>query len=251
MMNFRVFLMGVFLILFSSTNYTEPTASSIQLGIENKYEQLNDYSKKLYESLDKNLSKPAYKVFHNAIAGFFKLKASHHFENNLLTVIDFSLPSTQERMWIIDILEQKIIYQTLVAHGQKSGNLYANQFSNIPSSHQSSLGFYLTDKPYTGKHGTSLYLDGVEQGINDKARERAIVIHSADYVSYDFIQKHGRLGRSHGCPAIPKKNHEEIIRLLAGKSCLYIYHDTPEYHTKTYIKPDEESLTALINFLKE
>lgn len=251
-MIFRIFLMGVFILLFSTTSFTESASLSSPLLEDHlSYAQFENYSKKLYESFDEDASKPSYRVFQKAVVGFFKLKASDRLENNLLTVIDFSLPSTQERMWVINMLEQKIIYRTLVAHGQQSGSLYATAFSNRPSSHQSSLGFYLTAKPYTGKHGTSLRLDGVETGINDKARERAIVMHSADYVSYDFIKKHGRLGRSYGCPAIPKEKHEEIISLLAEKSCLYIYHPSPEYHAKTTFKADEKSFAALMSFLEE
>jgi hypothetical protein len=243
--------MGVFLILFTATSYTESSMARVQLVNESSLDQFERYSKKLYERLGNDKSKPNYKVFHKAVIGFFKLKASDRLENNLLTLIDFSLPSTQERLWVINLLEQKIIYRTLVSHGQNSGSLYANVFSNTPSSHQSSLGFFLTAKPYIGKHGTSLRLDGVEKGINDKARERAIVMHSADYVSYDFIKKHGRLGRSYGCPAIPKEKHEEIIGLLAGKSCMYIYHNSYEYHVKSSFKADEESFAALMRFIEE
>lgn len=247
----RLFLIVSFIFLFSSASNTEPNRLDEKLEILDDQVKLENFSKNLYKSLGEENLRPNYPAFRAAIEGFFKLKTSNQLGSNLLTIIDFSLSSTKERLWVINLIEQKIIYRTLVAHGQESGNLYANKFSNIPSSHQSSLGFYITDKVYTGKHGISLRLDGVEKGINDKARERAIVMHSADYVSYDFIEKHGRLGRSFGCPAIPIEKHEKIIRLLAGRSCLYIYHTAPDYHAKSRMKGDEEIISGLMSFIKE
>jgi hypothetical protein len=154
-------------------------------------------------------------------------------------------------MWIVDVDKMKIVRQSLVSHGRNSGELYANKFSNITSSYQSSLGFYTTGDIYTGKHGMSLYLDGVEKGINDNARERAIVIHSADYVSKNFIASNGRLGRSQGCPAIPVEDHKKVISLISGGSCLYIYHPQDMYHSKTGIVGQEIALAGMIKFFDE
>jgi hypothetical protein len=141
----------------------------------------------------------------------------------VITIIDFSLPSDKERLWVLDLKQGKVLFHCLVSHGRNSGELMAEKFSNIPGSNASSPGFYTTGETYIGKHGFSLKLDGLEMGINDKARTRAIVMHGADYVSTDFIRKHGRLGRSFGCPAVPQELSEEIIQTIKGGSCLFIY----------------------------
>ncbi|HMM11548.1 MAG TPA: murein L,D-transpeptidase catalytic domain family protein [Bacteroidales bacterium] len=144
--------------------------------------------------------------------------------NKLVTVIDFSLPSTEKRLWTFDPANGQLLFNSLVAHGQGSGENIAENFSNIPQSYQSSLGFFLTAQPYNGKHGTSLRLLGLEAGINDKATERAIVVHGADYVSERFIAQYGRLGRSHGCPALPQEFVDSFISATANGSLLFIYH---------------------------
>jgi hypothetical protein len=115
------------------------------------------------------------------------------------------------------------LYNSYVAHGQKSGEEEAEVFSNRENSHQSSLGFYLTDNTYIGKHGLSLRLDGLTRGLNDNARKRNIVVHSADYVSEEYIKKNKRLGRSWGCPALPVEGYEEVIELIKDKSLLFVY----------------------------
>ncbi|MBK9291092.1 MAG: murein L,D-transpeptidase catalytic domain family protein [Bacteroidetes bacterium] len=147
--------------------------------------------------------------------------------NPVMTFIDYSLPSTEPRLWAFDPATGKVLLHSLVAHGQQTGENQAVHFSNRDGSHQSSLGFYLTDEVYHGNHGLSLRLRGLEEGINDRAFDRAIVIHGADYVSDDFIRQHGRLGRSHGCPALPHENVPEFIRLTAKGSLIFVYH--PEY----------------------
>ncbi|MFZ0280352.1 MAG: murein L,D-transpeptidase catalytic domain family protein, partial [Bacteroidales bacterium] len=128
---------------------------------------------------------------------------------------------------------------------------YASHFSNTPSSYQSSLGFYITGDTYIGKHGISLILDGVEPGINDKARERSIVMHGADYVSKSFIREYGRLGRSFGCPSIPLEDHERIINLLSGMSCIYIYYPDESYLASTHLFATEPALKGINSFLNE
>jgi len=137
----------------------------------------------------------------------------------LLTVIDFTLPSTQRRLWIIDMQAQKIL----------SGLLHAEQFSNRPESYQSSLGFFKTGETYQGKHGYSLRLDGLEKGINNQARNRAIVLHGADYAKEDFLKSAGRLGRSLGCPAVPTELASSIIQLIKDGTLLFVYGKDPDY----------------------
>jgi hypothetical protein len=160
-------------------------------------------------------------VFSLAIRGSDKINAFK--KKNLITIIDFSKPSTEKRFFVIDIVKKRLLFQTFVAHGKNSGGNSATTFSNKSESLKSSLGFYLTAETYTGKHGYSLKLDGLEKGINDNARVREIVIHGADYVSQEFIKKYGRLGRSWGCPALPVEISKEIIDVVSNGSCIFIY----------------------------
>jgi hypothetical protein len=204
-----------------------------------------------YKALNCDVPKPEYEVFTKALTGFFNLKSSDKIKNNLLTIIDFSLSSKVERMWVVDMNKIIVVHHSLVAHGRNSGDEFATSFSNKPSSYQSSLGFYLTDEIYYGGHGMSLYLDGVEPGLNDKARERAIVMHGADYVSRNFIQSYGRLGRSFGCPSIPMENHEEIITMLSGHSCIYIHYPDEKYLNTSRMFTMETALSGIYRFLNE
>ena len=160
-------------------------------------------------------------VFNFALIGYRQTDKIR--KKNLLTIIDFSKPSTEKRCFVVDIDKRKLLYHCLVAHGKNSGDNFASSFSNKPESLKSSLGFYLTAETYSGKNGYSLRLDGLEKSFNDNARSREIVIHGADYVSEDFIEKHGRLGRSWGCPALPVEISGEVIDKISKGSCLFIY----------------------------
>jgi hypothetical protein len=173
------------------------------------------------------LSPPSLPVLELALNGYTQLQGK--LKKPLLTVIDYSLPSTKKRLWIIDLEHQKILLHTVVAHGRNSGGLLAEKFSNRPESYQSSLGFFKTGEAYHGKHGYSLRLDGLEAGINDQARARAIVIHGADYAKETVAVTAGRLGRSWGCPAIPPDLSTPLIKLIKEGSLLFIYGKDPNY----------------------
>jgi hypothetical protein len=167
---------------------------------------------------------PSIPLLQTALAGYELLLEEQSVSRpEVITIIDFSLPSDKERLWVLDLIQGKVLFHCLVSHGRNSGEIMAENFSNTPGSNASSPGFYVTGETYIGKHGLSLALDGLEMGINDKARARAIVIHGADYVSIEFIRKYGRLGRSFGCPAVPKELSKEIIQTIKGGSCLFIY----------------------------
>jgi hypothetical protein len=169
-------------------------------------------------------------AFKSCIEVYKRLTEKGEISNDtVITIIDFTKSSNQERLFVIDMIKGKVIYKSLVAHGENSGENYATSFSNKPESHQSSLGYYLTGKPYVGMHGYSLMLDGLEKGINDNARNRAVVIHGAAYVSQRFIENHGRLGRSFGCPALPEEKASEIIAAIREKSLLFIYSSDRNY----------------------
>jgi hypothetical protein len=148
---------------------------------------------------------------------------------DVLSIVDFSLPSTKKRLFVIDLVNGRLLFNTLVAHGRNSGRLTATRFSNRDNSLMSSLGFYLTGDPFIGQHGYSLRLEGMEKGWNDHAWQRAIVLHSADYVSEEHIQQWGTLGRSEGCPAVPEEMDGAIIDQIKGGSCLFIYAPNQRY----------------------
>jgi hypothetical protein len=192
--------------------------SSVRNTVETKAETI-------YNSLiTNNFKLPNKNSFTAAFEGYFKLKEQGVFQKEILTIIDYSLSSNQDRLWVIDLKNNSILYQSLVAHGRNSGQEYAAKFSNISESYKSSLGFYVTGETYFGKHGYSLRLDGLEKGVNSNARERAIVVHGADYVSEKFISQNGRLGRSLGCFALPQELKQELIDLIKDKSCLFAYY---------------------------
>ena len=141
-----------------------------------------------------------------------------------LTVIDYSRPSTAKRLWVFDLRERSLLYEELVAHGSGSGMDMATAFSNEPESHQSSLGLFRTDSSYVGRNGYSLRLHGLEEGFNDMAYERAIVMHGAPYVSEDAIKQQGRLGRSWGCPALRAGVAREVIDTVKGHGLVFAYY---------------------------
>ncbi len=162
----------------------------------------------------------AFEVFLPAMKGFYNYNFT---KTDKIVIVDYTKPSTQKRFYIIDLKNKSLLNSELVAHGKNTGANLATEFSNKPESLKSSLGIFKTAETYHGKHGFSLRLDGLEPGKNDNARKRAIVIHGAKYVSKSFASKHGRLGRSWGCPALPVSKTKEIINKISGGTCLYIH----------------------------
>lgn len=195
----------------------------------------NDYVEFYNQLHDSELSLEGLKY---ALTGFRKISDEYtHVNKNLLTIIDYSCPSVAKRLFVIDLLKNEIVFKSYVAHGRNSGLNHAESFSNRIQSHKSSLGFYITGSTYDGKHGYSLRLKGIEAEINDNAWKRAIVMHSASYVSEDFIQRNGRLGRSHGCPAVPVENHQYLIDLIKNNTCLFVYYPDNSYLSESgYLK---------------
>lgn len=168
------------------------------------------------------IPEPAINVAFN---GYHYLKQKNLLSNDsLLTIIDFSKSSTEKRFFILDLKNEKIIKNTLVAHGMNTGEQNAESFSNELNSNKSSLGLFITQGTYEGKHGYSLRIQGMSKGLNDNVFKRAVVIHGADYVSDSFIKQTGRIGRSFGCPALPLEESREVIDLIKDGTCLYIYH---------------------------
>ena len=190
----------------------------------------------IYDSLHLNLAGLSKEAYEHAKKGFDKLVAQGKVLNDsILAIVDFSLPSSQKRLFVIDTRNYKVLHNSLVAHGRNSGEAMARSFSNMPESFKSSPGFYVTRNTYNGSNGYSLKLDGLEKGINDKAYERAIVMHGADYVSEAFIHARGFIGRSYGCPAVPVAQAKPIINTLKDGSCLFIYTPDESYLNRSSI----------------
>lgn len=167
-----------------------------------------------------------WKAFRQAVAGYHKITGR---KRDVLTLIDFSRPSTEKRLFVFDMQRCRLLFSSVVSHGRNSGGNYATSFSNERGSYKSSLGFYLTETTYQGRNGYSLILNGLERGINDRARERAIVMHGAAYADPSVADRGGRLGRSFGCPALPRKLTRPIIDAIKGGSVMFIYAETPDY----------------------
>lgn len=178
-------------------------------------------------------------VFKKALIGYYNFKTTQLVTGKkaILTIIDFTKKSSQKRLWIVDLASNTLLFNTLVAHGQGSGLDMATNFSNLANSHQSSLGFYITSETYFGKHGLSMKLEGMDKGYNTNARDRAIVVHGAEYVSQSFVDQTGRLGRSHGCPALPVELTKTIIETIKGQTCLFINGPADNYKSN-YLDQD-------------
>lgn len=190
-------------------------------------------SMEIYDSLHLDELGLSKMVFRMAVKGMEKLSNAGKLKGHVISIVDFSQPSTNKRLYVIDLDNYELLYHTWVAHGMKSGKTMAKLFSNKPSSNKSSLGFYVTGEAYQGSNGYSLKLQGVEKGINDFAYRRAIVIHGADYVSEQFISSQGYIGRSKGCPAVPLDVCQPMIDQIKDGTCLFIYHPTSTYRSRS------------------
>ena len=243
-------ILSLTIVSWKPANVTPPIAEKPSGAVE----LLQKYIDNIYESAQLQESGLAFNVFKKALTGFINLKQSAMLpqSSSVLTVIDFSLPSREKRMWIIDIANKSLVLNTWVAHGERSGFDIPDHFSDRVDSRESSLGFYLTDNVYMGDHGRSLKLDGLDEGFNANARKRSIVLHAAPYVCQEVIDQHGRLGRSFGCPAVSPDVIDEVIETIKDKNVIFINGNSERYHSKYldenlaahYIANSDSSVTA-------
>ena len=190
--------------------------------------------KSVYDSLHLNLKGLSRQAFDFAKQGLQKLIDEGKLLNNsIISIVDFSLPSNQKRLFVLDLENYKVLFNTLVAHGKNTGREVATSFSNQNESYKSSPGFYMTKETYQGKNGYSLKLEGLERGINDNAFERGIVIHGASYVCNEYVNSQGYIGRSQGCPAVPVEINRPIINTIKNGTCLFVYH--PSYISRSSV----------------
>lgn len=179
-------------------------------------------------SAQPNLVPPSPKVLKLGLEAYQKAKVRGLVRRPVLTIIDYSKPSTQARLWVLDLRTNRVLLHDYVAHGKGSGEENPVRFSNRPQSLESSLGVYLTGSPYRGHHGYSLRLVGLEKGINDRAFSRDIVVHAASYASAQFLKLHGRLGRSFGCFAVRPQISMALINTIKKGTLMFVYY--PDKH---------------------
>ena len=219
----------IFYFIFSLSLFAEVKFSNdFNLDIKKKFSDLE--IKTMYRELCLN-DKVSFSCFNNAMHGLEKIENLEIFGNSnddLLVMVDYTKPSTEERLFIIDLRKKQLLISSLVAHGRGTGDLYATNFSNKNNSYSTSSGFYLTGNIYNGKNGASLQLHGLEKGKNDNAIKRTIVMHAAEYANKKFAEKYGRLGRSKGCLALPTELNIKIINLISGGVVLYVHTNLDE-----------------------
>jgi hypothetical protein len=217
---------------------SKKTANKITKAISAK-EHFVQYIEDIYNTAQLNETGLDMTVFEKAVTGYFNLKAANKVPqySSVITIVDLAKSSCTKRMWIVDLINKDLVLNTWVAHGNGSGGDVPEYFSNASDSHASSLGFYITEGIYNGKHGRSLKLNGMDAGFNDNARTRSIVVHAAPYVSQGSIEQLGRLGRSEGCPAVSPKIAKKVINTIKGGSVLFINGNDSSYTSK-YLNAD-------------
>jgi hypothetical protein len=214
------------LTLCSSVSYSFPISWLVTSFISNKealgtqqwFKQQTDIIKAQAGNIDP-------RVLHLSLVAYVKARSQGMDRKELLTVIDYSKPSSEKRLWVFDLKHGKTLFNTWVSHGKNTGDLIAKSFSNKPGSLKSSIGVFVTDNgTYNGGNGYSLRLHGLEQGINDNAYNRDIVIHGAWYVNSDTIKQHGKVGRSWGCPAVEEKTAPALIDTIKDNTVIVAYY---------------------------
>ena len=222
------------------TNVETASSNAVVYKTVNTKPSLIEEKMMIYDSLDLGSLGLSREAFEYALTGFSNLlNAGKIRKDNILSILDFSLPSGKKRFFVIDLATGELVFNTYAAHGKKSGTTTATKFSNKPNSNQSSLGFFITGETYNGKHGCSLRLDGKEKGINDNAMSRGIVMHSASYVDESIIARQGFIGRSQGCPALPGNVSKSVIEKIKNGSCLFIYSPNKYYVAHSKILNDK------------
>jgi hypothetical protein len=235
----KILLLVLSLLCFSFANINQQYSSlKVKLSsFENSprhvkltRDNFEDSVKQLYDHIDLKSYKLSYNVFKMGMIGYHSLQSEGKVgDRNVITIIDFTKPSTAKRFYTIDLDTKKVKFHSLVAHGRTTGENIAKTFSNKPHSNASSLGFYITGETYVGSKGYSLRLDGQEKKYNGNIRSRAVVIHAADYVSESWIKKNGRIGRSQGCPALPKEINKSVINTIRNKTVIFAYYKDDNY----------------------
>jgi hypothetical protein len=218
------------LVLFS---FARASKTNVESAVIVKTDSSFEIKKALVDSLETELNLDSVglsrEAVEYAVKGYEKLLTDGVVNNDqYLTIVDFSQNSRKKRFYIIDMKNHELVWNTYVAHGKNSGLDSAARFSNAPNSEESSLGFYVTKSTYTGKHGKSLRISGLENGINDNAEARGVVVHGAAYVNADRVNS-AYMGRSQGCPALPQNEYAKVIDIIKDGSVMFIYSPSENY----------------------
>jgi hypothetical protein len=223
-------------VTVNSTNPVPVVYTTAKKVVKTAAEKLAEEAQNLYSEMDLKSMGLSLNAFQYALKGYkYLVEKGKVVRNEVLSICDFSQSSRKKRFYVIDMAEKKVLINTWVAHGHNSGGEFARSFSNSPESHKSSLGFYVTGNTYYGSHGLALKIEGLEKNINDKADKRNIVIHGSDYVGEEFLSRSPINGRSYGCPALPYEETDKVIEAIKDGSCLFIYHPTKSYITKSKV----------------
>lgn len=213
-----------------------PTCQASESNIEGLSARFEGHVRFLYGAIGLQNVGLDLTCFRYALIGYYNLKRHDAIsKRGIISIIDYRKSCNEKRFYVIDLINKKVLYHTLVAHGRHSGVIYARDFSNEPGSFKSCLGFFVTGDIYDGDHGYSLRLYGKEKGFNDKARARRIIVHGAYYVRRSFIEQNGRIGRSQGCPALPAGPHIDIIDTIVGGTCFFQFYDYKQYLEKSVL----------------
>lgn len=220
--------MNTILSLLTAVFFTHATPSNVTTQPDVTIQPVQDVNLQIQHLAAKapQLNRQVLKM---ALAAYKKADSKGTVKKPVLTVIDYSLPSYKQRMWIFDLKNEKLLYNTYVAHGRNSGADIPRHFSNKSSSKETSLGTFVTSSTYMGSKGLSLNLQGLETGFNDNAYNRRVVIHGAWYVEPEFIKKSGRAGRSWGCPSIAKTLAKPVIDIIKNGSVVFAYYPDKYY----------------------
>jgi hypothetical protein len=219
----RIGILTLGLMMILNLGFAQNTRKQAEIDLDDQVEDLYTSANMAQYNINKN-------VLRDALKGYNKIQHT----KTILAIADLNKSSKEERLYVIDVEKKQVLFNTLVAHGKNSGAEYATSFSNEKGSLQTSLGFYLTGVTITSpKHGYAMLLHGQEEGINHNALHRQVIVHSADYVSESYVKKNGRLGRSWGCPALPKNMNKQVVDVIKDGAVLYIAGRDDEYPKKS------------------
>lgn len=234
-----IFVLGSFIhFSWAETKYSLDRDTLEVAATDITRNQFEQSTRSLYTQLGAERYNLNYEVFRYAYIGYKTLKQQQRLnEKEIFSIIDFTQKSNNKRFYTIDLNQKRIIYNTYVSHGRKSGDEISYSFSDVCESHQSSIGFYITGNTYNGSNGFSLQLHGDEKGYNSNIAKRGVVIHTADYANESYIAKYGRLGRSFGCPVLPENIYKDIIETIKNKTVIFAYYNDPKYLSSSkYLK---------------
>jgi hypothetical protein len=242
------------LMMFSGSNADANAKAEAELNLSNqahyqKAEVMYDnHVQELYNEIGLQNYDLDFSIFEKAVTGYFNLKEDGKLDEtkNLISIIDYTKPSSEKRFYTIDLEKKEVLYHTHVAHGMQSGTVNSTDFSNEVNSNKSSIGFLITGETYYGIRGYSLRLDGQDPEYNTNVRERAVVIHKSDKVNETWATQNGMVGRSLGCPAVPTELHEEIINTIKGKTMLFNYYDDSDYLASTEFLNEFDAVAEFI-----